>query len=84
MINKWNIGVSCVFRTTILEAWLKAIKELDKEYKFTESNCKWSKSKDVTIFSFATSAGKTEWENASYIKKPDFVFYGIPEGVKYV
>lgn len=84
MINVWDIGVSCLFRTDILEEWLKAIKKLDEKYKFTKRNCRWSKTGDITIFSFCKNNVTNEWAELRYLRKPDFVFYGIPEGVKYV
>ena len=91
LVNKWgstDMNCSTIFRTNNLEAWLKAIKEIKERYKLKESDCEWLKhtngSGEITIFSFATEAGKRYWVNRSYTKRPDFVFTGFPEGIKYV
>lgn len=92
LINRWDAwqsgGVTCMFSTDSLEAWLKAIAEIKKRYNLTEDCCRWLQNTDqsgkkTAVFSFWHTWGKEGWEGITYLKKPDFIFNGFPEGVKY-
>ena len=91
-IHEWfdtlENGTACVYRTDSLEEWLKKIAELSKKYKFNEKNCRWVKhhkgQDEWTIFSYPTNATVfNPWKELRYTFKPDFIFYGKPEGVRY-
>lgn len=95
LINKWfgasTTDVACVFRTTVLEDWLKAILHYKEKYKIKEDQCRWlqlsalNPLRDKTaIFSFWTDYGEIPWRDIKYTRKPDFVYTGFPEGCKYV
>lgn len=91
IINKWHDansdGVSCIFRTDNLEAWLKGIVGVKKKYKITPDKCRWQESGSgtdkVAIFSFYTDSARYSWLESKHTKKPNFIFMGFPEGVKY-
>lgn len=92
LINKWNSGegnvTSCIYRTNDLEAWLKAIADAKKKYNITKDKCRWQESgidnDKIVVFSFYTSlTSKYPWRDNQYMKKPNFIFMGFPEGVKY-
>lgn len=92
LINKWGNAntseCSCMFRTNNLEAWLKAIKAIKEKYNVKEDQCEWFKNKtptdEITIFSFCTTMGKHAWLQREFLMKPEFIFKGFPEGIKYV
>ena len=92
LINRWGNNttaeVTCMFSTDNLEAWLKAIAEIKKKYHLTADSCRWLKQKEnwhsyITVFSFCTVMGRESWLSPHYMKKPEFIFDGFPEGVKY-
>ena len=88
IINKWDDGCACMYRTTSLELWLKEIKKLMKKDRI---NPKYSKyfvhkysDKKITFFSYAKGHSCAMWKEQTYNKEPHDLFYGIPEGVQYV
>lgn len=95
LINKWfgssSNEVACVFRTTVLEDWLKAILHYKEKYHIKEDQCRWLQLSPINalrdktaIFSFYTDYGENAWRGINYTRKPDFVYTGFPEGCKYV
>lgn len=91
LINKWSdsysVGTSCIFRTNNLEEWLKGIVKAKKKYHIKESECRWQESgideEKIVVFSFCTDSEKNFWKSARYTRKPNFIFMGFPEGIKY-
>ncbi|MBO7691065.1 MAG: hypothetical protein J6T10_00345 [Methanobrevibacter sp.] len=81
-------NVVCLLRTNNLSEWLDKISELNKTYHFNENNSRWIKNIDSsgnerTIFSFPSSQESVvvdKWKRTAFCRKPEFIFYGIPEG----
>lgn len=91
MINEWyrldSDGTTCIFRTDDLEAWLKEIARLKKVKQIRSENCRWQESgtgdNRIVIFSYCNEKANSAWKHIQYTKKPNFIFTGFPEGVKY-
>lgn len=88
--NELNSGTQLYFKTAILEAWLTAISQMVKAKIVDEKMCLWYKQvrddgSEHTFFTFFDNPyNMRNYAKLPFVKKPEFIFEGVPEGVKYV
>lgn len=88
--NELNSGTQLFFRTNDLQQWLEAIVHVKEKYRIKENMCLWQKNvredgSEHTFFTFFdTKQSKENYKRLPFCRKPEFIFEGFPEGVKYV
>lgn len=88
--NELNSGTQLFFRTNDLQQWLEAIIHVRDKYNIKENLCLYQKQvrqdgSEHTFFTFFDNTyNKENYKKLPFCKKPEFIFDGFPEGVKYV
>lgn len=85
-----NSGTQLFLRTDSLDLWLTEIAKLLKKKVTYKNRCLYYKQtrsdgSEHTFFTFFDNEyARRNHANLPFVKNPDFIFEGVPEGVKYV